>query len=50
MAGDTTVRWANRRKDGERQLVIKYGDSSQTTCCVKESDVPKLAAALMEYF
>lgn len=48
--GDTLVRWAARRKHGKRQLVIKYGDSSQNVAVVKEDDVPHLAAALMEFF
>lgn len=47
--GDTELRWAGKRKRGQRQLIIKYSDNKQTSACVKEEDIPKLAAALLNY-
>ena len=47
--GDSEMRWAKKRRDGERQLIIKYGEGSNTSACIKEKDIPALAAALLEF-
>jgi len=48
--GDSEIRWAKKRNsEGQRQLVIKYGDRSTNNAVIQEKDIPSLAAALLNY-